>query len=390
MKNTNNKIGLYTEASYSGELESIFTSDIFILFIRKVLLGHEIHIIGRYSENNKLGKYRLINRAEPFYKLSYYKNIPELMLTFPIYILRNFQALNNYIKIIDHLLIAVPSPLSLFFLYLAKKNNKSISIFIRQETIELIKNRYPKSRFPLIFAKFLEWLLILFLKRNPYIPVFTFGSVITDKYKNITSNVIPLADTRYSLSDVVSESNIKKIDWTNEIKLIFVGRIEKGKGIEKLLETLRNLKEFNIILTIVGDGNKKAEYMELAKQYEIQNQISFKGFIPFGEDLLRIIKEHDLFILPSLSEGLPQVILESMACGVLVLASNIGGIPQIVKNDINGFTFNPQSSTELQDLILKLQKSKFDNTLMCINALKTAKEYSCESQAEILLNNMQN
>lgn len=388
MKNTNNKIGLYTEASYSGELESIFTSDIFILFIRKVLLEHEIHIIGRYSENNKVGKYRLINRTEHFYKLSYYKNIPELILTFPIYILKNFQALNNYIKRIDHLLIAVPSPLSLFFLYLAKKNNKSISIFIRQETIELIKNRYPKSKIPLILAKFLEWLLILFLKRNPFIPVFTFGSVITDKYKNITSNVISLADTRYSISDVISESDIKKIDWTNEIKLIFVGRIEKGKGIERLLETLKNLKEYNINLTIVGEGNNKSEYVELAKQYGIQNHISFTGFIPFGEELLKIIKEHDLFILPSLSEGLPQVILESMACGVLVLASNIGGIPQIVKNDINGFTFNPQSSTELQDLILKLHKFKFDNTLMCTNALKTAKEYSCESQAKILLNNM--
>lgn len=388
MKYTNKKIGLYTEATYCSKFESIYTSDIFLLFIRKALPKNNFFLIGRYSPNNQEGKHILDKSKEHLYKLSYYKNIPELIIKFPLYIFKNFKVIKTYIEKIDHLLIAVPSPLSLFFLYLANRNNKSITIFIRQETIELIKNRYPKSKIPLIVAKFLEWILIHFLKRNQHIPVFTFGSILTDKYKNITLNVIPLADTRYSLNDIILESDIRKIDWTNQIKLIFVGRMEKGKGIENLLRTLKEIKKNNVHLTIVGDGNQTSEYLEMATQYGILDNVTFVGFIPFGEGLFSIIRKHDVFILPSLSEGLPQVILEAMACGILVLASNIGGIPQIVKNKINGFTFDPKSEAELIEIILSLKNNKFDNTKMCKEALKTAREYSCESQATILRNNI--
>jgi len=382
------KIGLYTEATYSSKFNSIHSSDIFLLFIRQAFPKNEIHLIGRYFKDNKEGKYKLQPGKEHFSKLSYYKNIAKLIMQFPYYIFINYQVIKFYIKKIDHLLIAVPSPLSLYLVYLAKKNNKTISIFIRQETVELIRHRYPKSKLPLITALFLEKLLTIFLKRNQNIPVFTFGTMITEKYKKITSNVIPIADTRYSLNDIISESDIKRIDWQCQIKLIFVGRIEKAKGIENLLETLKRIKEYNFHLTIVGDGNFKSEYSALTKKLEINNNVSFTGFIPYGENLLSIIKEHDIFILPSLSEGLPQVILEAMACGILVLASNVGGIPLIVKNGFNGFTFNPNSDTELKEIILNLKESKFDNLLICREALKTASQYSSESQISILLNNM--
>ena len=97
----------------------------------------------------------------------------------------------------------------------------------------------------------------------------------------------------------------------------------------------------NICLTIVGDGPEKTELRKTTEKYNMESYVIFTGDV---EDVEKYLSESDIFILPSIYEGLPLSILEAMASGLPVIASNVGGIPDIVKengilvsvNDVNG------------------------------------------------------
>jgi len=114
------------------------------------------------------------------------------------------------------------------------------------------------------------------------------------------------------------------------------------------------------------------------------NHVTFTGFVPFGEALFELIKKHHIHILPSLSEGLPQVVLEAMACGLLTIGTDAGGIQDIIINNQNGFIYNKNSPDELKNLLIRLHTSKFNNIPFCKAALQTAFKYSNESNVALV------
>lgn len=91
-----------------------------------------------------------------------------------------------------------------------------------------------------------------------------------------------------------------------------------------------------------------------------------------------------MLILPSYSEGLPQVILEAMASGCVVAATKVGGIPSVITHESNGLLFAPHSS---QDIVAVLRRLYLDSALLenlAKNGLITARQYAFENQFEVL------
>ncbi|MFH1030333.1 MAG: glycosyltransferase, partial [bacterium] len=118
------------------------------------------------------------------------------------------------------------------------------------------------------------------------------------------------------------------------INLLYIGQIEEHKGIFFLVNTIKNLK--NIHLNIIGTGTKLNRIKTLCEDF---NNIKIHGFIE-NKAVNNFIVQSDFVIVPSLcAENAPTVIYESFACGVPVIASNVGGIPELVKNGYNGYIF---------------------------------------------------
>lgn len=116
------------------------------------------------------------------------------------------------------------------------------------------------------------------------------------------------------------------------LRLINVSMMHnRSKGHVALLEAVSRLKRKNVavVLTLVGDGVLRAELEALADASGIADVVIFRGQVA-SEEACAAVAEHDLFVLPSLQEGMPRAMLESMAVGTPVLGTSVGGIPEVL------------------------------------------------------------
>ena len=140
--------------------------------------------------------------------------------------------------------------------------------------------------------------------------------------------------------------------------VLFVGALKKIKGVDYLIEAAKSFLDTNISLYMVGrdDGMKKS-LEKRAHELKIDNHIKFTGPVNH-EDIPLWLSASDILVLPSLSEGRPNVILEAFACEVPVVATNVGGIPELMINGETGYLVTAKNPMELSEKVNKLLEDR--------------------------------
>jgi len=158
---------------------------------------------------------------------------------------------------------------------------------------------------------------------------------------------------------------------------LYVGALRPAKGLEYLIEAIPQvLGRFpDARFIVVGDGPQRGEIERLITNYQIAGAVHMVGSVPHGE-LLPYYQQADLFVIPSLNEPQGIVVLEAMACGLPVVASRVGGIPEMVKDEYNGLLMPPGDSQALARATLRLFTEEDLYRRCAANALDTAKEFS--------------
>lgn len=125
-------------------------------------------------------------------------------------------------------------------------------------------------------------------------------------------------------------------------QLIAVGRLVELKGLHHLLEALQKVKETGqtFHLNIVGEGPKRTELENLTAQAHLNGQVTFLGQKPYAQ-LPNLYRQSDIFVLPSLAESFGQVFAEAMACGLPIIGTTTGGIPEVVGPHQNEWLIRP-------------------------------------------------
>jgi len=143
------------------------------------------------------------------------------------------------------------------------------------------------------------------------------------------------------------ELGIKK----NNVVILFVGRLEQVKGIDYLLQAAKQLlKEHNYLtFMFAGEGTLRRKYEEMTQS--IRENVIFLGF---RNDICQLMNAADIFVLPSRSEAHPISVLEANACGLPVVASRVGGIPEMITDGVNGICVKPKNANELAEALRKL------------------------------------
>jgi glycosyltransferase involved in cell wall biosynthesis len=127
------------------------------------------------------------------------------------------------------------------------------------------------------------------------------------------------------------------------IRILFVGRLEPYKGVDTLLNALAALKQQAtkpFSLRIAGDGSLKAQLIADAQRMELGDSVEFMGWIS-ADQIPQVYQSSDIFVLPSVVEGMPNGVLESMSTGLPSIASRVPGTEELITDGETGITFNP-------------------------------------------------
>ena len=132
-----------------------------------------------------------------------------------------------------------------------------------------------------------------------------------------------------------------------------VGRLESDKGCELLIGAAKIITETgqNAAYLIVGDGSERPNLQSMARRLGISDRIFFAGF---REDVRPFVSIMDIFALPSRTEGTPMALLEAMIMGKPVVATQVGGVPDIISTGVNGIVLRERNARQLAEALLAL------------------------------------
>lgn len=165
----------------------------------------------------------------------------------------------------------------------------------------------------------------------------------------------------------------------NKKIILNVGVLTPIKGTVYLINAFADLikERDDLLLIIIGEGPLRSELENKARSLNLEQYVQFIGFVP-NEELVFWFNAADLFVLPSLGEGFGITIIESLSCGLPIVASNIGGIPEIINEDHLGILVPPGDIKELSNGILRGLVNDWDKKRL----IERSKDYSWEKAAK--------
>jgi len=163
----------------------------------------------------------------------------------------------------------------------------------------------------------------------------------------------------------------------------YIGRLEEGKGVMNFFEAIPLIleKQDNLEFFLGGYGPLYDRIKERLRSNNLSRKVELMGWIPHDK-VANYLNELKLLVLPSYSEGLPTIVLEAMACGTPVLATPVGGIPDVIKDGETGFIMeNNSPKCFAENIVRVLECPDLDNVTK--NARKLIKEkYTYEAAVE--------
>jgi glycosyltransferase involved in cell wall biosynthesis len=169
---------------------------------------------------------------------------------------------------------------------------------------------------------------------------------------------------------------------SSKFRIICVSRVTPRKGIRFLVQAFKTLSEkfSQVELVIIGDGNERKSLEDLARGLNLGEKVNFMGQVPH-ENLHEHYSKSDVFVLPSLNEGMSNTMLEALASGLPIVATDTGGTKELVTEGVNGFVVGMQDSKDLADKIEKLIEDNQLLNQMSLASRKRAEQLSWENVA---------
>jgi len=167
--------------------------------------------------------------------------------------------------------------------------------------------------------------------------------------------------------------------------IVYMGRLSYEKSIDQVIQAfaLVNKRIPEVRLMILGDGPEKSILKKMCKECDLSDRVDFIGRYNHDEELIGRLGASDIFVTASKSENLPVSLLEAMACGLPIVAVDEKGIPEVVKNNLNGYIVQADQPDLLAEKIIQLLTDK-DIAKFAYASRELVKKYSSSAYAKNL------
>ena len=142
--------------------------------------------------------------------------------------------------------------------------------------------------------------------------------------------------------------DLNEVNNNGELRVVCVSRLIDRKGIKFLIEAIEKLKDRDVKLILVGEGNQEDELKKLVVDSRISDRVEFKGYMNH-DSIADLYRTSDVFVLPSLNEGMSNALLEAMASGLPVIVTDTGGTSELI--DGNGVVVPMSDSNAIAEAI---------------------------------------
>ena len=371
------------------------TNEAFVKFVSSLSRHFEkIVFCDAVIEEKETKAYRLDPRNTEVCRLPYfsvYSFWKNLLVTYP----KIYRTIGENLDQWDLVwLSAVPHPVALLFAYVCKKKGTPFFLGVRQNLMEQVRHRNTGIRrhFGLAAVVVLDYFFRR-LSRNHL--TFTVGREMYDVYSKRGGPVCQIAVSLVTQNDIEETIRTRNLDFHNPVRLLSVGRLDPEKGLSFLIGAVEELVTRTglcVFLQIAGKGlkgNEERGLREMVEKRQLNGHIRFLGYVKHGPELLKLYRDSDIFILPSLTgEGLPQTLLEAMGCGTPAIATRVAGIPALIEDGRNGLIVSPGSVRDLCDAIERLIATPQLRKRLVSEGLRTVESHTLDISRNQIIRNI--
>lgn len=196
-------------------------------------------------------------------------------------------------------------------------------------------------------------------------------------YYGLQEENVPVILNGVDLSRCIPKANYS---YSGSFRLIHVGRFHEAKNHSCILDALAILRRSgcNVTVDFYGNGELESAIRAQAEQLELTDAVYFCGVT---NNVFPHLHDADAFILPSIWEGIPMSLIEAMGTGLPIVASNVGGIPDMVENEVSGLLIPPDAQALVNSIERLMQEEAFRNRLGS-HAKESAVRFAAATMAE--------
>ena len=172
-------------------------------------------------------------------------------------------------------------------------------------------------------------------------------------------------------TDVFKPARLK--ERREECEILYAGSLYPLKGVHDLIRAIANVRKHGLKanLTIVGEGQQKEALTALTRALGVEEHVKFEGFVPYS-NMPSYYKRSDIFCFPTLGEPFGKAVIEAMACGKPVIATNAGGPAEIIQDKVDGILVPPSNPEAIALQITRLIEDKNERRRLGERARETA------------------
>jgi len=215
-------------------------------------------------------------------------------------------------------------------------------IYVAGYEEEVLKYRYSTNRAVLKILRFLERFVMLFSDH-----VFAVTSQLVSRARIFGAKSVSWTPSLFFPEKFTPKNQLTMYP---KLRVLYAGRLERGKGVEVLIKAAKLLREEDIEFRIIGDGSLRKSLEWMVKKLGLNSIVKFLGLIPHSK-MPEIYNDADVFVLPSFTEGAPVAVLEAISCGKPVIVTPVGIIPEVFKNGIDALIIPPGDHLALANAI---------------------------------------
>jgi glycosyltransferase involved in cell wall biosynthesis len=314
------RAAVYLDQAFWREGEEIFAARSFVLFLGKLAERFdELTVTARLSPQPSSSHYRLPPPAR-FAPLPHYGSAAR-----PLSVIRaareSAARFAELLERVDVVWLLGPHPFALLFARMAARRGKRVVLGVRQDLPRYVGNRHPRRPDLKLVAEALDLAYRRLARRHPAVVV---GPDLAKRY-GAARELLQIYVSLISAAEINPVESRAERSYDGPVRMLSVGRLDAEKNPLMLADVLERL-DTRFELIVCGDGPLEAELASRIADRGLGARARLLGHVPMGEELMRLYRESDLFLHVSWTEGVPQVLLESFAAALPVVATAVGGV----------------------------------------------------------------